>query len=80
MGLKTNLESVIEDTNLVADAKYQYFEGEVLDMTFDLGIGTSSFPQIRDNQTVYDTFYSIYPAALFTLNISIQCYCSRQSE
>ena len=68
--LQTNLASIIADTNLVADAKYQYFDGEVLDMAFDLGIGTSSFPQIRDNETVYDTYYSIYPAALFTLKLS----------
>ena len=54
----------------VADSKYQYFDGEVLDMAFDLGIGTSSFPQIRDNETVYDTYYSIYPAAWFTLKLS----------
>ena len=39
-------------------------------MAFDLGIGTSSFPQIRDNETVYDTYYSIYPTALFTLKLS----------
>ena len=39
-------------------------------MAFDLGIGTSSFPQIRDNEIVYDTYYSIYPAAIFTLNLS----------
>ena len=70
MGLKTNLASIIADTNLVLDAKYQFFDGGVLDMAFDLGIGTSSFPQIRDNETVYDTYYSIYPAALFTLNLS----------
>ena len=70
LGLKTNLASIIADTNLVLDAKYQYFDGEVLDMAFDLGIGTSSFPQIRDNETVYDTYYSIYPAAIFTLNLS----------
>ena len=67
LGLKTNLASIIADTNLVADAKYQYFDGEVLDMAFDLGISTSSFPQIRDNETVYHTYYSIYPEALFTL-------------
>ena len=60
LSLKTNLASVI------TDAKYQYFDGEVLDMAFDLGIGTTSFPQIRDNETVYDTYYSIYPAALIT--------------
>ena len=70
MGLKTNLASVIVNTNLVTAAQYQYFDGEVLDMAFDLGIGTSSFPQIRDNETVYDTFYSIYPAALFTFKLS----------
>ena len=44
MGLKTNLGSII------ADAKFQFFDGEVLDMAFDLGIGTSSFRQIRDNK------------------------------
>ena len=70
MGLKTNLGSIIADTNFIADAKFQYFDGEVLDMAFDLGIGTSSFPQIRDNETVYDTYNSIYPAAIFTLNFS----------
>ena len=59
LGLKTNLASIIADTNLVADAKYKYFDGEVIDMAFDLGISTSSFPQIRDNETVYDTYYSI---------------------
>ena len=59
LGLKTNLASIIADINFIADAKFQYFDGEVLDMEFDLGIGTSSFPQIRDNETVYDTYYSI---------------------
>ena len=39
-------------------------------MAFDLGVGISSFPQIRDNETVYDSYYSIYPAAFFTLNLS----------
>ena len=70
MGLKTNLASIIADTNLVLDAKYQYFDGKVLDVAFDLSIGTSFFPQIRDNETVYDTYYSIYLAALFTLMLS----------
>ena len=70
LGLKTNLVSIFADTNFVLDAKYQYFDGEVLDMAFDLGVGTSSFPQIRDNDTVYDSYYSIYPVAIFTLNLS----------
>ena len=39
-------------------------------MAFDLGVGISSFPQIRDNETVYNSYYSIYPAAFFTLNLS----------
>ena len=39
-------------------------------MAFDLGIGNSYFPQIRDNETVCYTFYSAYPAALFTLKLS----------
>ena len=39
-------------------------------MAFDLGVGISSFPQIRDNETLYDTYYSVYPAAIFTLNFS----------
>ena len=70
LGLKTNLVSIVADTNFVADAKYQYFDGEVLDMAFDLGVGISSFPQTRDNETVYDNYYSVYPAAIFTLNLS----------
>ena len=70
LGLKTNLASIFADTNLVLDAKYQYFDGVVIDMEFDLGVGISSFPQIRDNETVYDSYYSIYPAAIFTLNLS----------
>lgn len=56
MGLKTNFAS------LIADAKYQYYDGDLLDMAFDLGIGTSSIPQILDNETQYDTYNSIYPA------------------
>ena len=47
LGLKTNLASIVADTNFVADAKYQYFEGEVLDLAFDLGVGISSFPQMK---------------------------------
>ena len=39
-------------------------------MAVDLGVGTSLLPQIRDNETKYDTFNSIYPAAIFTLNLS----------
>ena len=70
LGLKTNLASIVADTNFVLDAIYQYFDGEVLDIAFDLGVGISSFPQIRDNETVYDSYYSIYPAAFFTLNLS----------
>ena len=48
LGLKTNLASIVADTNFVEDAKYQYFEGEVLYMAFELGVGISSFPQIYE--------------------------------
>ena len=46
-GLKTYLASIVVDKNFDADTKYQYFNGEVLDMVFDLGVGISSFPQMK---------------------------------
>ena len=64
LGMTTNF------SGLIGDVKYQFFDGEVLDMAVDLGVGTSSAPQIRDNETSYDTYNSIYPAAIFTLNFS----------
>ena len=50
LGMTTNFSS------LIGDVKYQFFDGEVLDMAVDLGVGTSSAPQIRDNETSYDTY------------------------
>ena len=57
-------------TGLIGDVKYQFFDGEVLDMAVDLGVGTALVPHIVDNETKWDTYNSIYPAAIFTLNFS----------
>ena len=55
---------------LIGDVKYQYFDGEVLDMAVDLGVGTSPGASTYDvdNETGDSLYNTIYPAAIFTLN------------
>ena len=66
LGMTTNF------IGLIGDVKYQYFDGEVLDMAVDLGFGTSPGASTYDvdNETGDSLYNTFYPAAIFTLNFS----------
>ena len=73
-GMSESLElgMTINFFSLIGDVKYQFFDGEVLDMAVDLGVGASPGASTvdTDNETEDSSCNSIYPAAIFTLNFS----------
>jgi len=70
MSESLELGMTINFFSLIGDVKYQFFDGEVLDMAVDLGVGASPGASTvdTDNETEDSSCNSIYPAAIFTLN------------